>query len=184
MLRNYRVLTYNAPVFFFLQASCNFQAFNRNSACEKMRFLISRSVKFLLRTVLLMWNRCGLRFPTYHSWMLLRGETATQHFTAGQHDQTKPYYICILHRVRSCFVIIEFLLTYSPIEKQTYPASIVNDAEIGFVLQLPWFLELAVGSLLLHQFVHKSFIGGFWKPALFIQQSQHTRRIGLKKEII
>lgn len=31
--------------------------------------------------------------PTYHSWMLLRGETATQRFTAGQRDQTKPNYI-------------------------------------------------------------------------------------------
>lgn len=51
---------------------------------------------------------------------------------------------------------------------QTYPASIVNDAEIGFVLQLPWFLELAVSALLLHQFVHKRFVGGFWEPALFI----------------
>lgn len=64
---------------------------------------------------------------------------------------------------------------------QTYLASIVNDAEIGFVLQLPRFLELAVSSLLLHQFVHKSFVGGFWEPALFIQQSQHARRIGLEK---
>jgi len=62
---------------------------------------------------------------------------------------------------------------------QTYFASVVNDAEIGFVLELPWSLELAMSALLLHQFVHKGFISGFWEPALLIQQSQHTRRICL-----
>lgn len=56
----------------------------------------------------------------------------------------------------------------------SYPAGVVDDAEVGFVLQLPWFLELGVRTLLLHQLIHKRLICSFGKPALLIQQSQNT----------
>lgn len=56
---------------------------------------------------------------------------------------------------------------------------IVDNAEVSSVLQLPWLLKLGVGTLLLNQFFDKSLIGGFREPALFIQEGQHTRRIGL-----
>lgn len=52
--------------------------------------------------------------------------------------------------------------------KQTYPPSIMNDAEVGFVFELAGLLELSVSALLLDQLVHKSLVCGFGKPALFI----------------
>lgn len=63
--------------------------------------------------------------------------------------------------------------------KGSHLPCIVDNAEVGSVFQLPWLLKLGVGTLLLNQFFNKSFIRGFGEPAFFIQESQHTRRIGL-----
>lgn len=64
--------------------------------------------------------------------------------------------------------------------RPAYPASVVDDAEIGFVFQLSGLLELAVGALLLDELLHKGLVCGLGEPALLIQQSQHPRRVRLK----
>lgn len=58
----------------------------------------------------------------------------------------------------------------------------MNDAEVGFVLQLPGFLELGVGALLLEHLVYKCLISGLGEPALLIQQGQNSWRVGLQTE--
>lgn len=52
--------------------------------------------------------------------------------------------------------------------RDTHPSCVMNDAEVGLVFQLPWFLELGVISLLLQNFVYECLVGGFREPALFI----------------
>lgn len=66
----------------------------------------------------------------------------------------------------------------------SYLPCIVNNAEVCFVLQLSWLLELGMSSLLLDQFFHKCLVSSFREPAFFIQQCQHTRRICLKCSLI
>lgn len=44
----------------------------------------------------------------------------------------------------------------------------MNDAEVGFVFELAWLLELSVISLLLQNLVNERLVGGFREPALFI----------------
>lgn len=61
-------------------------------------------------------------------------------------------------------------------------ASIVDDAEISFVLQLLGLLKLGVSALLLHHLLHKALVGSFGEPALLIQQGQDARRARLEKE--
>lgn len=56
----------------------------------------------------------------------------------------------------------------------------MDDAEVGFVFQLPRFLKLGVGTLLLNQLLNKRFVCGFGEPAFFIQEGQHARGIGLR----
>ena len=58
----------------------------------------------------------------------------------------------------------------------------MNDAEVGFVLELTRFLELGVCALLLLHFVNKGFVGGFGEPALLIQQSEDTGGVRLRRE--
>lgn len=60
-------------------------------------------------------------------------------------------------------------------------ASIVDDAEIRFVLQLLGLLELGVSALLLHHLLHEALVGGFGEPALLIQQGQDAWRASLEK---
>lgn len=50
-----------------------------------------------------------------------------------------------------------------------YLPCVVNNAEICFVLQLSWLLELGVGSLLLDQLFHKRLVSSFREPTFFIQ---------------
>lgn len=64
---------------------------------------------------------------------------------------------------------------------ETYSARIVNDGEVGFVLQLPWLLKFGVSSLFLEHLVDESLIGSFGEPAFFIQQSQDARWIILRR---
>lgn len=68
--------------------------------------------------------------------------------------------ICLFNKtgVRSCKEI-----------KEAYPASIVDNAEICFIFELPEFLEFSVGALLLDELIHKCFVCGLGKPTLFIQ---------------
>lgn len=44
----------------------------------------------------------------------------------------------------------------------------MNDAEVGFVFELAWFLELSVIPLLLQNLVYERLVCGFGEPALFI----------------
>lgn len=57
----------------------------------------------------------------------------------------------------------------------------MEDAEVGLVLQLLGFKELGVTALLLEDLLHKALVGGFREPALFVQESQDTRRTGLHR---
>lgn len=66
--------------------------------------------------------------------------------------------------------------------KQVYLASVMDDAEVGFILQFLGLEELGVIALLLEHLLHKALVCGFWKPALFIQQSKDTRGGGLHME--
>ena len=63
----------------------------------------------------------------------------------------------------------------------SYPASVVNDAEVRLVLQLPGLLELAVGPLLLEDLVHEGLVGGLGEPALLVQQGQDARGVVLQR---
>lgn len=64
--------------------------------------------------------------------------------------------------------------------KRAHPASIVDDAEICFIFKLSRPLELGVRTLLLDELIYKGLVCGLGEPALFIQQSQHTRRVCLE----
>ena len=57
----------------------------------------------------------------------------------------------------------------------------MDDAEVGLIFELAGFLELGVCALLLDQLVDKGLVRGLGEPALFIQQSQHSWRVGLKQ---
>lgn len=65
-----------------------------------------------------------------------------------------------------------YQLRRTPVTGTTYPASIMDDAKVSFVPQLPGLLKLGVRSLLLNDFLHKALISGFGEPAFLIQQSQ------------
>lgn len=58
----------------------------------------------------------------------------------------------------------------------------MNDAEVGFVLELTWLLKLSVCALLLEHLVDKGLVCGLRKPALLIQQREDARRIILRKQ--
>lgn len=47
-------------------------------------------------------------------------------------------------------------------------ASVVDDAEIGFIFELAGLLELGVCALFLDQLVYKGLVRGLGEPALFI----------------
>lgn len=63
-----------------------------------------------------------------------------------------------------------------------YLAGVMDDAEVGFILQFLWLEELGVSALLLEHLLHKALVGGFGEPTLLIQQSEDTRRTGLHTE--
>lgn len=65
--------------------------------------------------------------------------------------------------------------------KPTHLASVVDDAEIGLILQLLGLKELGVTALLLADLLHKALVGGFREPALLVKESQDTRRTGLHR---
>lgn len=65
--------------------------------------------------------------------------------------------------------------------KLTNLASVVDDAEVGLVLQLLGLEELGVAALFLEDLLHKALVGGFGEPALLVKEGQDTRRAGLKK---
>lgn len=58
----------------------------------------------------------------------------------------------------------------------------MNDAEVGFVLELTWLLKFGVCSLLLQHLVYEGFIGGLGEPALLVKQSKDTRWVGLNRK--
>ena len=63
----------------------------------------------------------------------------------------------------------------------SYPASVVDDAEVRLVLQLPGLLELAVGALFLEDLVHEGLVCSFGEPALLVQQGQDARGVVLPR---
>lgn len=64
-------------------------------------------------------------------------------------------------------------------DQHVHLASIVDDTEVSFILQLFGLEELGVIALLLEHLLHKAFVSGFGEPALLIQKSQDTRGTGL-----
>lgn len=62
----------------------------------------------------------------------------------------------------------------------THPPCVVDDAEISFVLELTWLLELGVSAQLLQHLIHERLVGGLGEPALLVEQSQDPRRVRLK----
>lgn len=64
----------------------------------------------------------------------------------------------------------------------TYSACVVNDGEVGFVLELPWLLKFGVGSLFLEHLVNESLIRSLGEPAFFIQQGEDTRWVILSRK--
>lgn len=99
-------------------------------------------------------------------------------------EQYTAIYSANLEKVPSldCFLAVQlhpcFLLQDAILH--TYLASIMHNAEVSFVFQLFWLLELRVAALLLHHFFHKAFISSLWKPALFIQQGQYAGGTSLR----
>lgn len=61
-------------------------------------------------------------------------------------------------------------------------ASIVDDTEVSFILQLFGLEELGVTALLLEHLLHKAFVSGFGEPAFLIQKSQNTRGTSLHSQ--
>lgn len=74
-----------------------------------------------------------------------------------------------------CFVLINLWLWYL--------SSIVDNTEVGIILQLLRLVELGVVTQLLTHLLHKGLVGGFGEPALLVQQSQDTRwtRLGMER---
>lgn len=67
-------------------------------------------------------------------------------------------------------------------DQHVHLASIVDDTEVSFILQLFGLEELGVIALLLEHFLHKAFVSGFGEPAFLIQKSQDTRGTGLHSQ--
>lgn len=64
-------------------------------------------------------------------------------------------------------------------KKMRYLASIVNDGEVSFPAWLLWTEEFWMAALLAGQLLYKRAVCCPGEPALFIQQGQNTRRVGL-----
>ena len=69
--------------------------------------------------------------------------------------------------------------TYSSPWSFTYLAGVVDDAEVGLVLELARLLELGVRALLLEHLVYEGLVCGLGEPTLLIQQGQHSWGVGL-----
>lgn len=67
-------------------------------------------------------------------------------------------------------------------DQHVHLASIVDDTEVSFILQLFGLEELGMTALLLEYFLHKAFVSGFGEPAFLIQKSQDTRGTGLHSQ--
>lgn len=67
-------------------------------------------------------------------------------------------------------------------DQHVHLASIVDDTEVSFILQLFGLEELGVIALLLEHLLHKAFVSGFGEPAFLIQKSQDTRGTGLHSQ--
>lgn len=59
----------------------------------------------------------------------------------------------------------------------------MDNAEVSFVFELTWFLELRVCAELLQHLVYKRLVCGLGKPALLIQQSENAGRVILRRYI-
>lgn len=62
-----------------------------------------------------------------------------------------------------------------------YLPGIVDDGELGFVLELLGLLKLGVVALLRAQLLHEGLVRGLGEPALLVQQGQHTWRVVLQR---
>lgn len=59
---------------------------------------------------------------------------------------------------------------------KVYPASVVNEAEVGLVSEVG-FLELGVGRVLRVQLLDQRLVGRFREPTLLVDQRQQTHRL-------
>lgn len=105
--------------------------------------------------------------------------TATRHLIDESLDKNtvalSPAGGCPAHGLRIIPTSPEEIQPPPSCVRSAHLASIVDDAEISFVLQLLGLLELGVGALLLYHLLHEALVSGFGEPALLIQQGEDAR---------